>query len=109
MCQFVTSLAIAIVSMRMIADRVRHAGSSSSSKRPKHDTSLPELSEHDWWICSQLKLDSQAVKAIRRLALELPDQKQTFMAVLEDKLDKGSLKKPSNFVITCVNNAFEKA
>ena len=63
------------------------------------------LSARDWWVINQHNLGKEAVRALAHLAEERPDAKDTFVDKLVSKLDKGDLRKPSNFVITCVRNA----
>ena len=63
------------------------------------------LSARDWWVINQHNLDREAVRALTHLADERPDAKDAFVDKLVSKLDKGDLRKPSNFVITCVRNA----
>ena len=63
------------------------------------------LSARDWWVINQHNLDKEAVRALAHLAEERPEAKDTFVDKLVSKLDKGDLRKPSNFVITCVRNA----
>ena len=63
------------------------------------------LSDRDWWVIDQHNLDKEAARALAHLAEERPEAKDTFVDKLVSKLDKGDLRKPSNFVITCVRNA----
>jgi hypothetical protein len=63
------------------------------------------LSDRDWWVINQHQLDKEAVRALSHLAEQAPEAKDTFVDKLVLKLDKGDLRKPSNFVITCVRNA----
>ena len=84
---------------------------SSWKKRGKASAAAVEegpLSAKDLMIIEKLELDSQAVKALTSLAVLDLDSHKEFMVKLEDKFWKGTLDRPSAFVITCVKNAIEK-
>jgi len=59
----------------------------------------------------QLSLDREALKMLNRLYMAEDEQKTEFLAFtaeLKKKAADGSLRKPSNFVVTCVQNALDK-
>ena len=83
---------------------------SSWKKKGKASAAVEEgpLSAKDLMIIEKLELDKQAVKALTSLAVLDLDSHKEFMVKLEDKFWKGTLDRPSAFIITCVKNAIEK-
>ncbi len=85
---------------------------------PPRSADTAELAVTEWMtsehfhIADGLKLDNEALRALRRLHDAAFDEYVIFMQKLEDKLTETNqhkrLKKPSNFVITCVQNAICK-
>jgi hypothetical protein len=83
------------------------AGPARVPSQPHTSPYTDVLNSRDWWIISQHKLDKEAVKALKRLAAHSVDAKNTFVDKLLSKLEKGDLRHPSRFCITCSKNAID--
>lgn len=65
-----------------------------------------KLEDHELELADAFQLDEQAIKHLRILKQELPQEADTFVTKLQAKLaNNETLRNPSAFVITCVRNA----
>ena len=88
-----------------------HSGSKAGSSADKgiFEREGVKLEDHELELADAFQLDEQAIKHLRILKQELPQEADTFVTKLQAKLaNNETLRNPSAFVITCVRNAMGK-